>query len=148
MLVAFPTVSAETNLPLIRWVRDRLAGQCITAELFPDEAGAKASLWATAGDASVPGIVLSDHTDVVPVAGQVWKRAPFTLGEEGERVYGRGTADMRGFIAGVLAMLQRLKARALPVPLHLACPTTGRWAVSACGPCSRRSRSAGRCPRG
>jgi acetylornithine deacetylase len=119
-LVAFPTVSADSNLALVHWVRDHLARHGIGSELFPSGEGSKASLWATLGDASVPGIVLSGHTDVVPVAGQAWTREPFRLGDEGERLYGRGTADMKGFIACVLAVLPSLARRALPVPLHLA----------------------------
>lgn len=119
-LVAFPTVSSASNLDLIAWVRAYLATFGVAAETFPNDDGTKASLWATIGDASVPGVVLSGHTDVVPVAGQRWTREPFTLGVEGERYYGRGTADMKGFIACVLAVLPRLKARDLPLPVHLA----------------------------
>ncbi|MEO8755723.1 MAG: acetylornithine deacetylase [Casimicrobiaceae bacterium] len=119
-LIAFPTVSADSNLPLIHWVRDHLATAGIASELFPNAEGTKASLWATLGDASVPGLVLSGHTDTVPVAGQRWTREPFTLTDEGERLYGRGTADMKGFIACVLAALPTFAARGLPLPVHLA----------------------------
>lgn len=119
-LVAFPTVSADSNLGLIHWVRDRLAAAGIESELFPNAEGTKASLWATVGDAAVPGVVLSGHTDVVPVAGQKWTREPFALSVEGERLYGRGTADMKGFIACVLAVLPDLAERRLPLPVHLA----------------------------
>jgi len=119
-LVAFPTVSSESNLDLIDWVRARLAAMHVASELFPNDTGDKASLWATIGDAALPGIVLSGHTDVVPVAGQRWTREPFTLGVDGERLYGRGTADMKGFIACVLAVLPVLQSRGLPLPVHLA----------------------------
>ncbi len=119
-LVAFPTVSADSNLLLIHWVRDHLAAAGIGSELFPDAGGTKASLWATLGDAAVPGIVLSGHTDTVPVAGQRWTREPFVLGDEGERLYGRGTTDMKGFIACVLAVLPSFAARRLPLPVHVA----------------------------
>ncbi len=119
-LVAFPTVSADSNLGLIHWVRDRLAAAGIESELFPNADGTKASLWATVGDAMVAGVVLSGHTDVVPVAGQKWTREPFALNIEGERLYGRGTADMKGFIACVLAVLPDLAERRLPLPVHLA----------------------------
>ncbi len=119
-LIAFPTVSADSNLPLIEFVRGYLAENGVTSELFPDAAGMKASLWATIGDASSAGIVLSGHTDVVPVAGQSWTRPPFALTDEGERLYGRGTADMKGFLACVLAMVPVLAAHRLPLPVHLA----------------------------
>lgn len=119
-LVAFPTVSADSNLPLIHWVRNHLSAAGIASELFPNAEGTKASLWATLGDATVPGLVLSGHTDTVPVAGQRWTREPFELGDEGERLYGRGTADMKGFIACVLAVLPSFAARGLPLPVHVA----------------------------
>jgi len=119
-LIAFPTVSADSNLPLIEFVRGYLAEHGVTSELFPDAAGSKASLWATIGDASSPGIVLSGHTDVVPVAGQSWTRPPFALTDEGERLYGRGTADMKGFLACVLAMVPVFSSHRLPLPVHIA----------------------------
>lgn len=119
-LVAFPTVSADSNLPLIGYVRDLLSGHGVTAELFPNEAGTKASLWATIGTPDRPGLVLSGHTDVVPVAGQAWTRSAFELTDDGERLYGRGTADMKGFLACVLAMVPVFVARGGPVPIHLA----------------------------
>ena len=119
-LVAFPTVSADSNLPLIDYVRGLLASHGVASELFPNEAGTKASLWATIGVADRPGLVLSGHTDVVPVAGQAWTRPPFELTDDGERLYGRGTADMKGFLACVLAMVPVFVARGGPVPIHLA----------------------------
>lgn len=119
-LVAFPTVSADSNVPLIGYVRDLLARHGVTAELFPNDEGTKASLWATLGPATRPGLVLSGHTDVVPVAGQAWTRPAFALTDEGERLYGRGTADMKGFLACVLAMVPVFLARGGPVPIHLA----------------------------
>jgi len=119
-LIAFPTVSADSNLPLIHFVRDYLESHGVQAELFPDASGAKASLWATIGPSHRPGLVLSGHTDVVPVAGQNWTRPPFALTDEGERLFGRGTADMKGFLACVLAMVPVFAARGGTVPIHLA----------------------------
>ncbi|MEI7970699.1 MAG: acetylornithine deacetylase [Betaproteobacteria bacterium] len=119
-LVAFPTVSADPNVPLIEYVRALLAGHGVDSELFANDAGTKASLWATVGPAARPGLVLSGHTDVVPAAGQAWTRSPFVLTDEGDRLYGRGTADMKGFLACVLAMVPVFVARGGPVPIHLA----------------------------
>ncbi|MCW5623216.1 MAG: acetylornithine deacetylase [Burkholderiales bacterium] len=120
-LVAFPTVSADSNLALIEYVRALLAKHGIDCELFPDATGQKANLWATlGGDARVPGLVLSGHTDVVPVKGQPWTRDPFVLGDEGDKLYGRGTTDMKGFIACVLALIPQFAQRRLSRPVHLA----------------------------
>jgi acetylornithine deacetylase len=129
-LIAFDTTSARSNLDLIGWVRDYLAGYGIAAALSSAQEG-KANLLATIGPAEKGGVILSGHTDVVPVAGQDWHSDPFRLterpGEPGEpdgRLYGRGTADMKGFIALVLALVpeavNRAAQRRLTVPLHLA----------------------------
>src|SRR5229473_1527292 len=123
-LVAFDTTSAKSNLELIGWVADYLDGYGIASMLTHDDAGAKANLFATIGPAEKGGVILSGHTDVVPVAGQDWHSDPFRLteraGEAGGRLYGRGSADMKGFIALVLAMVPEMTQRALKVPLHLA----------------------------
>ncbi|KAB1074648.1 acetylornithine deacetylase [Methylobacterium planeticum] len=119
-LVAFETVSRDPNRPLIDFVRDFLAGHGIASELVEAEGGRKANLFATIGPADRPGIMLSGHTDVVPATGQAWTTDPFRLRVEADRAYGRGTADMKGFVAAALALAARASGRDLAVPLHLA----------------------------
>lgn len=119
-LVAFDTTSHKTNIPLILYVEDYLRAHGISSFLVPTQDGAKASLFATIGPQDVPGVALSGHTDVVPVEGQAWETDPFTLTLKDGRYYGRGTADMKGFLACVLAAVPRFKARALTKPLHIA----------------------------
>ncbi|WP_165676184.1 M20/M25/M40 family metallo-hydrolase, partial [Metapseudomonas otitidis] len=119
-LVAFPTVSRDSNLALIGFIRDYLAGQGVTSELFLNAEGTKANLFATLGPTDQGGVVLSGHTDVVPVDGQAWTRDPFRLSESEGRLYGRGTADMKGFIASVLAAVPAFLAQPLRLPVHLA----------------------------
>jgi acetylornithine deacetylase len=106
-LVAFDTVSRNPNLPLIEWVREYLAGHSVAAAILPGPAG-KANLFATIGPAGTTGVLLSGHTDVVPVNGQVWSRDPFRLVEMEGRLYGRGTCDMKGYVACMLAIVPRL----------------------------------------
>ena len=118
-LVAFDTTSAKTNIPLVEFVRDYLAGHGIASELVPTPDGLKASLFATIGETGKSGIGLSGHTDVVPVEGQQWGTDPFTLTERDGKLYGRGTCDMKGFLACVLAMAPDYKARALKTPIHI-----------------------------
>ena len=98
-LVAFPTVSRDTNLPLIDWVEDYLAAHGIAAHRHWNEDRTKAALFAHVGPEVPGGVVLSGHTDVVPVDGQAWSSDPWTVTERGGRLYGRGTADMKGFDA-------------------------------------------------
>jgi acetylornithine deacetylase len=119
-LVGFDTVSDRPNLALIEFVRDLLAGAGITAVLVPDATGTKANLYATVGPQGVPGVMLSGHTDVVPVEGQAWTRPPFALTEAGGRLYGRGTTDMKGFVACAVAAMLAAAQRPLRTPLHLA----------------------------
>jgi len=119
-LVGFDTTSRESNLQLIEFVRDYLAGFGVPCELIFNEPRNKANLFATLGPAQVPGIVLSGHTDVVPVDGQAWSVAPFELSEHDGKLYGRGTADMKGYIACVLAAVPRFLAAPLRMPLHIA----------------------------
>jgi acetylornithine deacetylase len=118
-LVAFDTTSSRSNLELIGWVREYLAGYGIAA-LLSSAAEGKANLFATIGRAGQGGVVLSGHTDVVPVAGQEWRSDPFRLSERDGRLYGRGTADMKGFLALVLALVPEAAGRELKTPLHLA----------------------------
>lgn len=118
-LVAYNTVSDRTNIPLIDWVKTYLAEHGIESQLVPTDDGQKASLFATIGPMTAGGIGLSGHTDVVPVAGQPWDSDPFTLTERDGKLYGRGTADMKGFLACVLAAVPDLKRRKLKVPFHI-----------------------------
>lgn len=119
-LVSFDTTSRESNLHLIEYVRDYLAGLGVPSELIFNDQGSKANLFATLGPAQLPGIVLSGHSDVVPVQGQAWTRPPFELSEHDGKFYGRGTADMKGYIACVLAAVPRLLAAPLRMPVHIA----------------------------
>lgn len=119
-LISFDTVSHRPNLDLMEWVRDRLAEAGVEATLIPDESGKKANLYATVGPKDVPGVMLSGHTDVVPVEGQAWTRDPFRMTEEGGRYYGRGSTDMKGFCASALAVALKAAKRDLRTPLHLA----------------------------
>ena len=121
-LVSFASISSTPNLPLIEWVASRLQHHDIDYEILAaaDQEG-KANLIATIGPRVSGGIVLSAHTDVVPVADQNWTSDPFTLSEREGRLYGRGSCDMKGFIASVLSQLPLLASRAsrLRVPIHI-----------------------------
>jgi len=122
-LIAFDTTSSRSNRVLIDWVAGYLGRYGISAALSSAGEG-KANLFATiglaAGQTARGGVILSGHTDVVPVAGQDWHSDPFRLTEQDGRLYGRGTADMKGFIALVLALVPEAARRQLAVPLHLA----------------------------
>jgi len=119
-LIAYDTTSRNSNLELIHWVRDYLDGLGIASTLVPSADGAKANLYATAGPDDRGGILLSGHTDVVPVDGQDWTSDPFDVVERDGRLYGRGSCDMKSFIAIALAMLPEFLRRGLETPLHLA----------------------------
>ncbi len=119
-LIAFPTVSRDPNRELIAFARDFLAARGIEAQIVATPDGRKANLFATIGPTDRPGIMLSGHTDVVPVEGQAWSSDPFRLRVEDGRAYGRGTADMKGFVAAALAAAGRAAERELSTPLHLA----------------------------
>jgi acetylornithine deacetylase len=119
-LIAFDTTSRESNLALIDYVRNVLAALDITSELLFNSTHSKANLYARLGPPGPGGVMLSGHSDVVPVDGQDWSVAPFALSEREGRLYGRGTADMKGFLACVLASLPRFLAQPLRLPLHLA----------------------------
>lgn len=119
-LIAFDTVSRESNLALIAFVQDYLAGHGIESELIHSDDGRKANLWATIGPQDRGGIVLSGHTDVVPVEGQSWTVPPFEMTERDGRLYGRGTTDMKGYLACVLAAVPALAGASLRLPVHLA----------------------------
>jgi acetylornithine deacetylase len=119
-LIAFDTTSRESNLALIDYVRAYLAGLGIDSELLFNAERSKANLYARLGPAGAGGVMLSGHSDVVPVDGQSWSVPPFQLSERDGRLYGRGTADMKGFIACVLAALPRFLDAPLRLPLHIA----------------------------
>src|SRR6185436_2064436 len=119
-LVSFDTTSHKSNLQLIRFVEDYLLQHGVVSQIVPTADGEKASLYATVGPAAVPGIALSGHTDVVPVDGQLWTSDPFIVAERNGKLYGRGTADMKGFLACALAAVPDYLRRQLAVPIHLA----------------------------
>ena len=119
-LVAEPTVSRRSNLALLDYVEGLLRPAGARIERFAHPDGSRANLWATIGPAGSGGVVLSGHTDVVPVAGQAWTSDPFTLREHDGRLYGRGTADMKGFVAASLRAALIAATRPLNRPLHLA----------------------------
>jgi acetylornithine deacetylase len=120
-LVSFASVSARSNLDVIQWIRDYLAEHGIDSDVVPAPDGQpKSNLWASVGPTAAGGLVLSGHTDVVPVEGQPWSSDPFTLTQRGGKLYGRGTSDMKGFIALCLALVPEMKARPLKVPIHFA----------------------------
>ena len=119
-LIAFDTTSRESNLQLIEFVRDYMARLDIPCELIFNDERSKANLFATLGPDDRPGIVLSGHTDVVPVDAQPWTVAPFELSERDGKLYGRGSADMKGYIACVLAAVPALLAAPLRMPVHIA----------------------------
>lgn len=123
-LIAFNTVSRDSNMGLIEWVRDYLHGHGAKTRLTHDATGKKANLFATLGDSPKPGLILSGHTDVVPVDGQNWDTDPFAVTEKDGKLYARGSADMKGFIGIVLAQAPKfvtaLNSGRLDAPLHYA----------------------------
>ena len=119
-LVGFPTVSRESNLDLVDWVEEYLAGHGVAARRVYDATGRKAALYANVGPEVEGGVVLSGHTDVVPVDGQVWASDPFTVVEREGRLYGRGTCDMKGFDALALAAVPLALERGVRRPLQIA----------------------------
>lgn len=119
-LIAFPTVSKDSNLSLIEWVRNYLGTLGVPCRLTYDSARMKANLFATLGEGTAPGIILSGHTDVVPVTGQKWNSDPFRGVTKGKAIYGRGSADMKGFIATALALAPRFLEGKHGFPIHFA----------------------------
>ncbi|WP_319633679.1 acetylornithine deacetylase [Pelagibius marinus] len=118
-LIAFDTTSRNSNLELIHYVRDYLADLGVTANLVHDAEGGKANLYATLGPTDRPGIALSGHTDVVPIDNQDWTRDPWQVSEHDGRLFGRGTCDMKSFIAVALAHAPRFLEAGLQTPVHL-----------------------------
>jgi len=119
-LVGFDTVSRNSNMALIDYVRDYLAGHGVQSRLVKSPDGKKSNLYATVGPDIEGGVVLSGHTDVVPVDGQPWDTDPFVLTEKDDRLYGRGTCDMKSFIAIGLAMAPDMLRAGLKRPIHFA----------------------------
>jgi acetylornithine deacetylase len=119
-LIAFPTISRDSNLELIAYVQGVLKNLGVASQLVHNEDGTKANLWATIGPADVAGVVLSAHTDVVPVEGQNWSSDPFMMAQRDHKLYGRGSADMKGFIACCLAMAEAAVTQKLKTPIHFA----------------------------
>lgn len=118
-LVSFDTVSSKSNHDLIGWVEAFLAKAGLAATRIDDLTQPKSSLFVTVGPRDRGGICLSGHTDVVPVEGQAWTSNPFTLTKRDGKLYGRGSADMKGFLAVCLAKLVENKDRVLQTPIHL-----------------------------
>ncbi|MBS7413032.1 acetylornithine deacetylase [Pseudomonas syringae] len=119
-LIAFDTVSSEPNMALIEYVRELLASKGIESLIVKDETGKKANLFASTGPREVPGVLLSGHTDVVPAAGQAWTMPPFQATLRDGRIYGRGTCDMKGFIALAIDAMLDAADMTLMRPLQLA----------------------------
>jgi acetylornithine deacetylase len=119
-LIAFPTVSRDSNLDLIGYAAELLGAHGIATQIIPSADGHKANLFATIGPANKPGVMLSGHTDVVPVDGQNWTLPPFAMTARDGKLYGRGAADMKGFVASALACCLKASKMALQTPLHLA----------------------------
>lgn len=119
-LIGFNTISRDSNLGLIEWARDYLAMLGAKVRLTYDATGKKANLFATYGDGPGFGTVFSGHTDVVPVDGQQWDTDPFAATARGDRIYGRGSCDMKGFIAVCLSRLAQLTRENLRTPIHFS----------------------------
>ena len=119
-LIGFDTISYKSNLELIEFIQSYLSSYGIDSTLIHDESGKKANLYATIGRTDIGGVMLSGHTDVVPVAGQDWGTNPFSLTKSSDRLYGRGSADMKGFIALVLSRVPEMVSSELTKPIHLA----------------------------
>ncbi|MCC0076658.1 MAG: acetylornithine deacetylase [Rhodobacter sp.] len=119
-LIAFPTISRDTNLPLVDWVQDYLASHGIDSKRVMSPCGTKAHLYAHVGPQIAGGVVLLGHTDVVPVDGQDWTTNPWDVTEKDGKLFGRGTCDMKGFDALAIAALVAASKRPLARPLQLA----------------------------
>ena len=131
-LVSFDTVSRNSNLDLIAWVEGYLDRLGVKHERIYDETGKKSNLWATLGPASERGYILSGHTDVVPVDDQDWTDSPFKLTERDGKLYGRGSTDMKGYVACCLAAVPDMLKANLKKPLHLSLSydeEVGCWGV-------------------
>ena len=119
-LVGFDTTSYKSNLDLIDFAQDYLEGQGARCRRVLNPEGTKANLFASLGPDEAGGVVLSGHSDVVPVEGQAWETDPFTVVERDGRLYGRGTSDMKSFLAAAMALVPEFQAQPLKKPIHLA----------------------------
>jgi acetylornithine deacetylase len=119
-LISYDTTSRNSNLDIIKFIEDYLAGHGVKSTLVYNESEGKANLYATLGDQTKSGIMLSGHTDVVPVDGQDWDTDPFKVVQKDGKLFGRGTSDMKCFIALVLAYVPKFLERGLDTPIHLA----------------------------
>ena len=119
-LIGFDTASVNPNRALIDYCAGVLRDAGAQVQIIPDVTGTKANLYATLGPVDVPGVLLSGHTDVVPVTGQDWTHPPFALTHQDGKLFGRGTADMKGFVAAALRIAVQAGQTALVTPLHLA----------------------------
>ncbi|TPN80649.1 acetylornithine deacetylase [Mesorhizobium sp. CU2] len=119
-LVAFPSLAGQPNGDIAGWIEAYLAKHEARVTLLPGPEGDRSNLFATIGPADVPGYVLSGHMDVVPAGEPQWSSDPFILRREGERLYGRGATDMKGFLAAVLAAVPALAKQRLARPIHIA----------------------------
>ncbi len=120
-LVSYPVFGGDSNLELIHWIKDYVESHGVATRLLPDDTGTKASLHCRIGPAKDGGVILSGHTDVVPVEGQNWDTDPFVLTDKGDgRLYGRGSCDMKGFIACCLASLPDMRKADLRRPIYFA----------------------------
>lgn len=135
-LIGFATVSRDSNLQLIGFIRDYLAELGVASELFFNAEGTKANLFASIGPTDRGGVVLSGHTDVVPVDGQAWSVDPFVMTERDGRLYGRGTADMKGLSPRYWRRSQRFSRSRCTRRCIWRFPMTRKSAAWACARCS------------
>ncbi len=120
-LVSFPVLGGESNLPLLNWIKDYIESHGVAVCLVPNEKGNKASLHCRIGPPVDGGVILSGHMDVVPVAGQEWTTDPFVLTDKGDgKLYGRGSCDMKGFLACCLAAMPQMVQADLKKPIYFA----------------------------
>lgn len=119
-LLSFDTTSAHSNSELITWVQSELLAMGAIVKIIPNEDGSKANLFATLGPKDIGGVMLSGHTDVVPVTGQDWTVPAFSMTRRDGKVFGRGTTDMKGFIASMMTAAREASVQNLKTPLHLA----------------------------
>ena len=119
-LIGYPSVSSDSNLAIIDDLAQRLRDVGARVDIYTDDSGTKANLYATLGPDVAGGILLAGHTDVVPITDQVWASNPFALTRDEGRLYGRGTCDMKGFIAACIALAPLFAERALRRPIHFA----------------------------
>jgi len=119
-LVSFESVVGGPNDVIVGWIYDYLRAENVAVTVLPGPEGDRSNLFATIGPADVPGYILSGHMDVVPAEASEWTSAPFSLRRDGDRLYGRGTTDMKGYLAATLAVVPRLVKAGLKLPIHLA----------------------------